>query len=161
MKCAQIEHILLDISQLISHRKGHPMNNEEKILELLEELNAHIGTIETGQAALGGHLDRIKGEQSLINLKLENSSYLQTALEGRMARFETLLEGMQGDLSSVKARLDLDIEKRFDAINEGIDTILESLTPQSKIEALEADVVVLKTAIKAMAQRIAELEKAQ
>lgn len=109
------------------------MNNEEKILEMLEKLNVRMENLESGQAQL--------------NSRMEN-------LESGQAR-------MQDDLTSVKLRLELDVEKRFDAVNEGIDSILEKLTPKSRVDEMEADIIVLKTAVKAMAQRIAELEKAQ
>lgn len=72
-----------------------------------------------------------------------------------------MLTQMQTDITGIKLRLELDVEKRFDAVNEGIDSILEQLTPKSRVEALEADVVVLKAAIKALTSEVAELKKAQ
>lgn len=68
---------------------------------------------------------------------------------------------MRDDITGIKARLDYDINRRLDAMNEGIDTILEQLVPKSRVDKLEDDVVVLKTAVKSMAQRIELLEKAQ
>lgn len=137
------------------------MNNEEKILAILEKLDARMETLETGQAALEGRLDGIKASQSLTNVSINNLEHKQSAIEGRMARFETALTGMQDDLTSVKLRLELDVEKRFDAVNEGIDAILAQLTPKRQIEDMEADIVVLKAAIKALSQEVAELKKAQ
>lgn len=72
-----------------------------------------------------------------------------------------MLTQMQTDITGIKLRLELDVEKRFDAVNEGIDSILEQLTPKSRVEALEADVIVLKAAIKALTSEVAELKKAQ
>ena len=72
-----------------------------------------------------------------------------------------MLTQMQTDITGIKLRLELDVEKRFDAVSEGIDFILEQLTPKSRVEALEADVIVLKAAIKALSSEVAELKKAQ
>lgn len=144
------------------------MNNEEKILELLEKL-------ESGQAALEGRLERIGADQKITNVELRNLEAKQAAFEGRMGRFETALSElqtetsglnagqaqMQDDVTSLKLRLELDIEKRFDAVNEGIDTILEKLTPKRQVEELEADITVLKTAFRMLTQEVAELKKAQ
>ena len=144
------------------------MTNEEKILELLEKL-------ESGQAALEGRLERIGADQKITNVELRNLEAKQAAFEGRMGRFETALSElqtgvsglkvgqaqMQDDITGVKLRLELDVEKRFDAVNEGIDAILEKLTPKNRVDELEADVIVLKTAIRALTQEIAELKKAQ
>lgn len=102
------------------------MNNEEKILAMLSQM----------QADISGMRDDITGLKA-----------------GQVQ--------MQDDITSVKARLDYDVTKRFDAVNEGIDAILEKLTPKDRIEELEADVVVLKTALKAISLEVAELKKAQ
>ena len=53
------------------------------------------------------------------------------------------------------------MEKRFDAINVGIDVIQERLVPEKRIKKAEDDIVVLKTAVKALARDVAELKKAE
>lgn len=78
-----------------------------------------------------------------------------------LAQMQAEQKQMHDDVTNIKLRLELDVEKRFDAVNEGIDSILEKLTPKNRVDEMEADIIVLKTAVKAMAQRIAELEKAQ
>lgn len=45
-----------------------------------------------------------------------------------------MLAQMQGNLAHVKARLDYDVDKRLDAINEGIDKILETMVSKSRVE---------------------------
>lgn len=102
------------------------MNNEEKILAILEE---HSKMFEKMQADITG----LKAGQST----------------------------MQDDITGIKLRLELDIEKRFDAVNEGIDAILAQLTPKRKVEEMDADIVVLKTAVKMLTQEVAELKRAQ
>lgn len=72
-----------------------------------------------------------------------------------------MFEKMQEDITAIKIRLDYDVDKRFDAVNEGIDAILAQLTPKRKVEEMEADIVVLKTAVKMLTQEVAELKKAQ
>lgn len=72
-----------------------------------------------------------------------------------------LLTQMQDDITGIKLRLELDVEKRFDAVNEGIDAILVQLTPKRKMEEMDADIVVLKAAVKMLTQEVAELKKAQ
>ena len=48
-------------------------------------------------------------------------------------------------------------DKRFDTIEERLDEPV----PKNRLDELESDVVVLKTAVKMLAQEIAELKKAQ
>lgn len=137
------------------------MNNEEKILELLEKLNGRMEGLESGQTALEGRMERINGDLKTNNLMIQNLESKQAAFEGRMGRLETALTKAQDDLTAVKLRLELDMEKRFDAVNEGIDAILAQLTPKRKVEEMEADITVLKTAVKMLTQEVAELKKAQ
>lgn len=137
------------------------MNNEEKILALLEQLNNRMAGLESGQAALEGRMERINGDLKTNNLLIRNLESKQATFEGRMGRLETAQSEVKGDLTAVKLRLELDVEKRFDAVSEGIDAILEKLTPKSRVDELESDVIVLKTAVKMLTQEVAELKKAQ
>lgn len=95
------------------------MNNEEKILAILAQIQAEQ--------------QQMRGEQ----------------------------HQMRDDITAIKIRLDYDVDKRFDAVNEGIDAILAQLTPKRKVEEMDADIVVLKTAVKMLTQEVAELKKAQ
>ncbi len=151
------------------------MSNEEKILALLEQvssrmeglesgqaaLEGRMEGLESGQAALEGRMERINGDLKTNNLLIRNLESKQAAFEGRMGRIETALAEAQDGLTAIKLRLELDVEKRFDAVNEGIDAILAQLTPKSRVDELESDVIVLKTAVKMLTQEVAELKKAQ
>lgn len=161
------------------------MTNEEKILEVLTQMQGQIAQmqgqitqvqgdisgldgrmerLETGQAAMEGRMERIKGDLTSVKLRLEALDHKQAAVEGRMGRFETAQAQTQEELHMVKAYLELDVEKRFDGINEGIDTILETLVPEVseyRMAKAEDDIVALKTAVKILSSDVAELKKAQ
>lgn len=116
------------------------MNNEEKILAILEKhskmfekMQDDISGLKAGQSAMQDDISGLKAGQS----------------------------AMQDDITAVKLRLELDVEKQFDAVNEGIDAILAQLTPKRKVEEMDADITVLKTAVKMLTQEVAELKKAQ
>lgn len=109
------------------------MNTEEKILSMLENLT---GTVEKH----GEVLVQIQQEQKQMRKEQQQ---------------------MRDDITGIRLRLELDIEKRFDAVNEGIDAILAQMTPKRRVEEMEADITVLKTAVKMLTQEVAELKKAQ
>ena len=94
----------------------------------------------------------------LINASLDSKL---VPINGCLDQMDGCLDQMQDDLAHVKTRLDYDVDKRLDAINEGIDTILETMISKSRVEQLEDDVIVLKTAVKMLTQEVAELKKAQ
>ena len=80
-----------------------------------------------------------------------------TPINDRLGALESGQLKMQDDLLRVMGRLD----KRLKAINEGVDAIQETMVSKSRMEQLEDDVVVLKTAVKMLTQEVAELKKAQ
>ena len=95
------------------------MNNEEKILEMLTQMNSRMDQIQETQAAMQTTLTRVAVTQ-------ENVVIPQIKL-----------------------------------LAEGHETLLNTLARKDRVEALEDDVALLKTGIKARSQRIAELEKAK
>ena len=95
------------------------MNNEEKILEMLGQMQTDISGIKSDQAA------------------------------------------MKADIAGIKTRLDVEVMKQFKLLAEGQQTILETLAPKSRLEALEDEMTFMKSVVKSMSQRIADLEKAQ
>ena len=86
---------------------------------------------------------------------------LDAKLDAKLAPINGRLDQLQDDMTHVKARLDYDVDKRLNAINEGIDTILETMVSKSRVEQLEDDVIVLKAAVRLLTQEITELKKAQ
>lgn len=109
------------------------MNNEEKILAMLTQMQDDLT-----------HIKSRVGVVESVQVKME-------AVQGKM----------RDDLTHIKARLDYDVDKRLEAINEGVDAIMETMVHKSRVEQLEDDVIVLKTAVKMLTQEVAELKKAQ
>lgn len=78
------------------------------------------------------------------------------------------LKQMQADMVDVKDRLakvevtqENIIIPQIQALAEGQKTILETLAPKSRVEALEDEMAFMKSVIKALSQEVAELKKAQ
>lgn len=147
------------------------MNNEEKILAILEKLNTRMENLESGQAALEGYLDRIKSDQSFTNLRLGNLEHKQAAFEGRMARFESALgeiketqSKIQEDVTSINLTLELDVDKRFKAIAEGQEAIEKHLDALDDVRELAEEtkekVDVIHSVVARHSQDIKELKKA-
>ena len=102
-----------------------------------------------------------KDLQAIARLMKDMEDWLDTKMSAQLAPVNDRLNQMQSDLTHVKTQLDYDVDKRLDAINEGVDTILEKMVSKSRVEQLEDDVIVLKTAVKMLTQEVAELKKAQ
>ena len=94
------------------------MNNEEKILAMLESLSSRVDQIQDTQDQMQTTLTRVAVTQENIVLP------------------------------------------KLQLLAEGHDTLLNTLARKERVEALEDDVALLKTVIKAMSKRIEDLEKA-
>ncbi len=95
------------------------MNNEEKILEMLTQ-------IQTDQAKMKDDISDLRQTATRVAVTQENVVIPQIKL-----------------------------------LAEGHDLLLQKLARKERVKALEDDVALLKTVIKAMSQRIENLEKAQ
>ena len=109
------------------------MNNEEKILELLAE---------------------IKATQEKHGKILERHGEI-------LERHDATLASLQKTVTRVAVTQENVVIPQIKLLAEGHDMLLQKLARKERVEALEDDVALLKTVIKAMSQRIEELEKAQ
>ena len=123
------------------------MNSEEKILEILTKMQTQQEQMQTQMGQMQTQMGQMLTRQD--------------RLEARQDRTEERLRHAQEDIQRVRLYLELDVETRFKGINEGIDMILERLVPEERIVKAEDDIVVLKTAVRALARDVAELKKAE
>lgn len=59
------------------------------------------------------------------------------------------------------AYFDAAIKPQFDLLADGQKTILETLAPKSRVEALEDEMLFMKQVIKSLTKEISDLKKAQ
>lgn len=112
------------------------MNNEEKILAVLEKHGEMLGK---------------------IYQRMEH-------MEDRMDHMGRRLDQIDDRSQRTAVLMETEVTKKLNLLYEGHGLIMESLdklATKDRVEKLEDEIIVLKTAFKAMNQRIAELEKAQ
>lgn len=109
------------------------MSNEEKILEMLAQIQAD-------QKEMKDDISNLT--RGVANLNEDVSDFRTTV---------TRVAVTQENIAIPQIKL----------LAEDHDMLLQKLARKERVEALEDDVALLKTAIKAMSQRITELEKAQ
>lgn len=122
------------------------MNTEEKILAILEE---HSKMFEKMQANIG-EMQADMGEMQA------NMGEIQA----NMGEMQANMGEMQKTLTRVAVTQENVVLPKLQLLAEGHDTLLNTLARKERVEALEDDVALLKTVIKAMSQRIENLEKA-
>ncbi len=81
------------------------------------------------------------------------------ALEKRMDRMQDEL--LQDTMHNVQVILENTVNKQLQLLIEGQQTLLQTMAPKSRLEALEEEVILLKEVLRAHSREIAELKKAQ
>ena len=109
------------------------MSNEEKILETLTQMNSRM--------------DQMSSRMDQMNSRIGQMQETQEQIQTTSTRVAVTQENV--------------VIPQIKLLAEGHDTLLNTLARKDRVEALEDDVALLKTVIKSMSQRIAELEKVQ
>ena len=116
------------------------MSNEEKILSMLVEL----------KESTDKRFESMDKRFEAIDKRLDTMEERMDRLDERSQRTAVLLE--------------TEVDRKLNLLYEGHETIMEcldKLAPKDRVDELESDVIVLKTAVKMLTQEIAELKKAQ
>ena len=144
------------------------MNNEEKILGILtkmqaqqEQMQTQLGQVQAQQEQMQTQLGQVQAQQEQMQTQLGEMKEQQDRMDKRQDLMEMRLIKAQDEIHLVKAYLELDVEQRLAAINDGIDLVKGRLISETRVKAAEDDIVVLKVAVKALARDVAELKQAK
>lgn len=116
------------------------MNNEEKILAILEQMQGQMERMD-------GRMDRMEGRMDKMEAKQEET--------------QATIADMQTTLTRVAVTQENIVLPQLKLLAEGHENVLNNLIPKSRVENLEAEVVVLRTAIKSLAHDVEELKSAR
>ena len=96
-------------------------------------------------------------EEKILQLLTE----MKTEIDRRFDKVDERLEELDARSLKSAVLLETEIPHKLGLLFEGHKTILETLSPKSRVEELEEEVTILRSAFQALANRLAALEKAQ
>ncbi len=100
-----------------------------------------------------------------MEARMDSMEARMDSMEARMDSMEVRMDRMEADISGIKIRLDVDVERNFKLLAEGHEMLREHVertsVPMDRVERIENDVIVLKSACKDLNQRVSVLEAAQ
>lgn len=85
---------------------------------------------------------------------------LLAVVNNRIENIETNVAGLQTDVAGIRMDMENRIDPQLQALAEGQKTILETLSPKSRVEALEEEVDFMKRVMNSLAREVDELKKA-
>ena len=96
-------------------------------------------------------------EEKILQLLTE----MKTEIDRRFDKVDERLEELDARSLKSAVLLETEIPHKLGLLFEGHKTILETLSPKSRVEELEEEVTILRSAFQALANPLAALEKAQ
>ncbi len=123
------------------------MNNEEKILAMLEKLTEEVGRHSEMLAKQGEILTTHSEMLAKQSKLLEKHNELLEELDDRSLRSAVILEN--------------EVLPKLQLLYEGHVHLQETLAPKERVEDLEDEVITVKSTLKMMTKRLDALEKAQ
>lgn len=92
----------------------------------------------------------------------QDKAYIKQEIQESEARVESVMDaGIKESESRMIAYFEAAIMPKFDLLADGQKTLLETMAPKSRVEALEDEVAFLKQMLRTIASEVNELKKAQ
>lgn len=123
------------------------MQNEEKILGLLEQLVEDVSGLKEDVSGLKQDVSGLKQESAETKKELAALKEQMGRMDERLRRVELTQENM--------------VLPQLRLLAEGNDTLLARSAPAERVEAVETDVDMLKTVVRLHSQDISALKKAR
>ena len=144
------------------------MNNEEKIIALLEKqgetLEKQGETLEKQGELLAKHdvmLERINETLAAQGALLAKHDVMLEHINETLTEHSEMLENLTTRVTKIELTQENIIIPHIQALAEGQETLRQTLCPRDRAERLEADVDLLKSAVRGLFRDVQELKKAQ
>ena len=165
------------------------MSNEEKILAMLvdlkestdkqfesmdkrfEGIDKRLESMDKRFEAVDKRLESMDKRFEAVDKRLESMDKRFDAIDKRLDTMDERMDRLDERMDRLDERsqrtavlLETEVDRKLNLLYEGHETIMEcldKLAPKDRVDELESDVIVLKTAVKMLTQEIAELKKAQ
>ena len=89
------------------------------------------------------------------------SDVVEAALMPQLNHLSDSLSAVKQDVAEIRIDLENRVDPQLQALAEGQQVLLQKLAPRDRVEQLEDEIIVLKSAVRALSQDVAELKKAQ
>lgn len=140
------------------------MSNEEKILDLLTQMQTDISSLKSGQEEMRTDIAALKSGQEEMRTDIAALKSSQEEMRTDIAGIKDRLDRVEDRAQQTAVLLETEVDRKLNLLYEGHDAIMErldKLAARSELELLRSDMDLMKIAMRSMSQEIAELKKAQ
>ena len=140
------------------------MSNEEKMLDLLTQMQTDISSLKSGQEEMRTDIAALKSGQEEMRTDIAALKSSQEEMRTDIAGIKDRLDRVEDRAQQTAVLLETEVDRKLNLLYEGHDAIMErldKLAARSELELLRSDMDLMKIAMRSMSQDIAELKKAQ
>ena len=140
------------------------MSNEEKMLDLLTQMQTDISSLKSGQEEMRTDIAALKSGQEEMRTDIAALKSGQEEMRTDIAGIKDRLDRVEDRAQQTAVLLETEVDRKLNLLYEGHDAIMErldKLAARSELEMLRSDMDLMKMAMRSMSQEIAELKKAQ
>ena len=140
------------------------MSNEERILDLLTQMQTDISSLKSGQEEMRTDIAALKSGQEKMRTDIAALKSSQEEMRTDIAGIKDRLDRVEDRAQQTAVLLETEVDRKLNLLYEGHDAIMErldKLAARSELELLRSDMDLMKIAMRSMSQDIAELKKAQ
>lgn len=130
------------------------MNHEEKILEILGQMQGQMNRMEA-------RLDRIEVRLDRLEARMDSLESRVDSLEAKQEQTQATIADMQTTLTRVAVTQENVVLPQLKTLAEGHVNLLETLASNSRVEALEEEQSVIRSAVKTLARDVDALKNAR
>ena len=130
------------------------MNNEEKILEIL-------GNIQTDISGLKSDVSGLKTDVSGLKTDVSGLKTDVSGLKTDVADLKSDVADLRDRVVKIEVTQENVVLPQLQTLAEGQANLLATLAPKNRVEALEDEMAFMKSVVKALSQEVADLKKAQ
>lgn len=129
------------------------MNNEEKILELMQQISK-------SQNDIMSKFYMMELFQTSTNKTLENLNMQQNDMKESLAELNTRTRNIEDRVTKVEVVQENKVTPQLGLLFEGQKTIQDQIARLSVVDALQADVSTLKSAVKYLSSELEKIKQA-
>ncbi len=144
------------------------MNNEEKILSILEQMNTHIGSIDTRLDSLENRMGSMESRMDSMENRMGSMESRMDSMENRVDTMQSQMNTMQNQMGAMQetlTRVSLTQENavlpRIQLLLEGHAGLAETRATNERVAALEKEMQILKPVTEKLSLEVAKLKSAQ
>ena len=139
--------------------------SEERTQAKLDAMDARMDTMDKRLDDMDKRFDDMDKRFDATDKRLDAMDARMDAMDKRFDAIDKRFDSVDAEFENMKNYLrvffETEVMPKFQLLADGHQNLLDTLAPKARVDALEDDVIFLKSIVKSLMQQVSELKKAQ